>query len=1149
MCFGAQDQSRQSLTWSTAYWKSIEYSQKGDYKTAITYAEQAVRQAEKEFGKEDHQLTLVLEQLASLYSNQRFYAKAEPLLKRILAIDQKTFGTDHPDVATSLYSLATLYEKQGRYAEAEPLFRRALAIEEKAHSADQCVLASYLEDLARVYAFEGRFANAEPLLKRALVIEKKAHGADHPDVATALSDLATLYQAQIRYAEAEPLLKRALAIGEKTHGADHSYVASHLEHLGSLYLLEGRLADAEPLFKRALAIEEKAHGASHSVLASCLEGLASVYTERANYAEAESLYKRALVIAENTDGADSSEVGIALWDLAALCEKQGRYTEAELLFKRALAIEEKALGADRFMVPRCLNSLATLYVEEAHYAEAEPLYKRAIKIAENFFGVDHRDVAAYLGGLASLCELQGRYSEAEPLFKRALAINEKALGVNHPQVAMTLENLAMLYEHQNRYTEAEPLFKRAVAIEKIAHGPDHPDVLLMLNNLALSYLDQGRYAEAEPIFERGLAIDEQALRADHPVLATTLTDLGMLYLFENRYAEAEPLLKRALAIFEKVLGTDHPHVALLRDNLGLLYEDQDRYAEAEEMYLSSRQTYLRRIAKDFPSLSEREKTAFYRTLQTSFEGFDSFALRRMPQNPLVLGTLFNNQLDTKALLLRATTKVSQRIRESRDSLLIGKYNSWNERKEYLAKVYTLSIDERSAQAIRLDSLEQDANELEKELSEKSEQFAEEFDRKPVTWQDVKSTLHDGEAAIEIIRIRHFDKQWTDTVSYAALIVTTQTKDHPDIVVLQNGNELETVDLQRYRMSVKNHDSTKDSYDHYWARIAEKLKGIERIYISSDGVFNLINLATLQLPDGRFLLDTQDLRLVTNTRDLVGYRRSSSGQNQRAVSRADIFGRPDYSLEEGKQLQLAASYQPRQRGTNVESASLDSLNESVPDLPGTEVEVEGISKILQNHQWQVKTYLWDDALEEAVKAVESPRVLHIATHGYFEEDVSPTKGRGAVLKHTSSSVDLLGEMPERNPLLRSGLLFAGAGRKQSSKVASRLDDGILTAYEAMNLNLDSTELVVLSACETGLGEVKNGEGVYGLQRAFQVAGARTVMMSLWSVADEETQELMRMFYEKWLSGKDKHTAFREAQMEMKAKYSFPDYWGAFVMVGE
>jgi CHAT domain-containing protein len=177
------------------------------------------------------------------------------------------------------------------------------------------------------------------------------------------------------------------------------------------------------------------------------------------------------------------------------------------------------------------------------------------------------------------------------------------------------------------------------------------------------------------------------------------------------------------------------------------------------------------------------------------------------------------------------------------------------------------------------------------------------------------------------------------------------------------------------------------------------------------------------------------------------------------------------------------------------------------------------------------------------------VLHIATHGYFQEDVAPTEGHGATMLHSSEPVNLFGRVTGGNPLLRSGLLFAGAGRKHSFEDKNRIDDGILTAYEAMNLNLDSTELVVLSACETGLGEVKNGEGVYGLQRAFQVAGARTVMMSLWSVADKQTQELMRMFYEKWLSGEDKHQAFGEAQMELKAKYSAPYYWGAFVMVGE
>ena len=209
---------------------------------------------------------------------------------------------------------------------------------------------------------------------------------------------------------------------------------------------------------------------------------------------------------------------------------------------------------------------------------------------------------------------------------------------------------------------------------------------------------------------------------------------------------------------------------------------------------------------------------------------------------------------------------------------------------------------------------------------------------------------------------------------------------------------------------------------------------------------------------------------------------------------------------------------------------------------------------------MKIYTGDDALEDHLKESHKPNILHIATHGFFEKNVDVEKD----------------DKFFQNPLLRSGLMLTGAGHSLNKKLDEdadadldeldddddlslaeddsgldheSLEDGILTAYEAMSLNLDNTELVVLSACETGLGEIQNGEGVYGLQRAFKVAGARTIVMSLWNVNDQSTQLLMRNFYKHWLDTKDKHEAFRLAQEELRAEFPEPYFWGAFVIVGE
>ena len=208
------------------------------------------------------------------------------------------------------------------------------------------------------------------------------------------------------------------------------------------------------------------------------------------------------------------------------------------------------------------------------------------------------------------------------------------------------------------------------------------------------------------------------------------------------------------------------------------------------------------------------------------------------------------------------------------------------------------------------------------------------------------------------------------------------------------------------------------------------------------------------------------------------------------------------------------------------------------LPGTKTEVENIARIYQDLNQKPVVYTQNEALESAVKDVDNPKALHIATHGFFLEDLE--------LPETEQE-----DLYAQNPLLRSGVIMAGVNNFLTKEVdldALGGEDGVLTAYEAMNMNLSNTEIVVLSACETGLGTIKNGEGVYGLQRAFQIAGAKSMIMSLWSVDDDATQELMSAFYDNWRKTGDKKSAFQKAQMQVKEKYKYPFFWGAFVLVG-
>jgi CHAT domain-containing protein len=416
--------------------------------------------------------------------------------------------------------------------------------------------------------------------------------------------------------------------------------------------------------------------------------------------------------------------------------------------------------------------------------------------------------------------------------------------------------------------------------------------------------------------------------------------------------------------------------------------------------------------------------------------------------------------------------------------------------------------------------------LEKVLSTKSQLFASQHDKAKKSWIDVRNTLGDKEAAIEIIRIQK--KFRSDSVIYVALIVTNEMTDTPDFVVLGEGNKMESRWFNFYRNSIKFSIGNNISYDGYWLAISQKLDGIDRVYFSADGIYNKININTLWDPVKELsVIEDLELRIVSNTRELTEVHQV----NEDRPNTAEIYGFPDFNL--GAEFDDMGA-------VAVNRTSEYGFSKGIASLPGTKVEVEEIAKMLTENNWVGNIRTSAEATEDKFKNIDSPRLLHIATHGFFMNDIEYSDRD----QSSSSHNDL-----NANPLLRSGVLLTGSAKAMILDQKSDGEDGIVTAYEAMNLNLDNTEIVVLSACETGLGEVRNGEGVYGLQRAFIVAGAQNVIMSLWKVNDLTTQELMAGFYQRWLGGMDKFQAFKETQLALKNKYNDPYHWGSFVLLGK
>lgn len=993
-----------------------------------------------------------------------------------------------------------------------------------------------------------RFLDAAEMFEKSITAEEASSHPRLEKLALELNEAGYSYHSDGRYDKAESLYQRAVSISEKASGPEDPSVALSLNNLAAIYRTQGRHMKAEPLYQRVLSIVEKARGSDDPLFVLGLNNLAFLYTTQKRFFDAEPLYLRALSIYERVlgpIGPDHVAMANTLRNLAELYNAQGRYAEAEPYYKRALKIYENVLRPDRPEVLASFNALALFYYDQGRYAEAEPLFLRALTVATNVFGPMNPKVGRSLNNLALTYKVQGRYRGAEDCYKQALIINEKSLGPEHPEVAIILNNLASLYQRQQRFIDAEPLLKRALAINEKALGAADPATAQSLNELAELYANQGWEVEVESLLRRSLAIREKAFGGEHLEVANSLHNLAHHYEAQGRYRDAESLSRRALAIVEKKFGPAHPNVVICLKSLAALYEVQSRYAEAEPLFQQALNILRNQIHRNFPFMSEYERDKFYETINYNFEGFNSFVIRRSKDNPLICAEMYNNQLASKALLLNSVNRVRRIILDSGDQALMDAYKKWIAQKEFLARIYTLSNAEIVQQAIDKDSLELAADVTEKQLSHRSQAFTQATDTVSFTWRDIQKTLQPNEAAIEMVRFRWYRKTWTDTVYYAALIVTPETKDHPELVLLKNGNGLEG---KFYREYVKCRQSKNSlAYQQYWQPIKEKLKGITKVYFSPDGIYNQMNLNILSNPEtGVYVLDEIDIHLVTNTKDLLQFKKKKTMNQQ-----AELFGRPAYQMETQQLLAAAKPFQKHgEESWLSDQERAERGKAAFSDLPGTEKEVNDIGQLLQRHRWQVNVHLGKDALEEAVKAANNPAILHIATHGFFvQSDSTIFRKRGRPVTLIFADESHLSAPNGTNPMLRSGLLLAGAATYLNAEKKPDTEDGILTAYEAANLDLDNTELVVLSACETGLGEVENGEGVYGLQRAFKVSGAKTILMSLWKVDDTATQELMTSFYDTWLKTGNKRQAFRQAQQHIRDKYKLPEYWGAFVMVGE
>ncbi len=959
-------------------------------------------------------------------------------------------------------------------------------------------------------------------------VVSKEYSSVHSSYIETLSHIAVLSAENDEYLKAKNYLDEAQYLTRvKWDNTDIKYaeklgsLARLHTTLGNYTLSRGYIDEAKEILKKQNSIDEQ------RVYLSLLASEIPLLIVYGDYKEAESNYDDYLKIKEKNE-VPIADPGTLLEDVAELNLMLGRYEEVISKLDQAIEFKEVRYNSESRLMIKPLTLYARYHLTQGEYASAEKKARKALQIARNTYGDKSLKQVDPLRALAQLYKNIGDYPRSQQILKNVVDIQSAKLEEGHTDLGITYSEYALVkYLANDDKNEVEKYFKQAESIVGATLGSNNPYYAEILKNLAISKINAGEYEESINYLNVSSDIWKDKINKRNNLYSAEIDMLyGDISYFQREFKDAEKRYLDAAKKYESFFNDEHPEYLKAMSKLSrseYMREDYRNARKTIEEVLGKYQAFIREY---FPSLSEREKAKYWGTIKGDYEYYNSVLLAQKKMDDEMVGSMYNNALLTKSLLLNSSIKMKERIMSSGDEELIDLYLEWSNNKDRLTRTLAMSDEEIKEAGIDVGNLTFSLNSLEKQLVAKSSLFSETFDSRVTVWQEVQNAILPNDVALEIVRFRHFDQYFTDKIYYAVLGLSGQKNTTPSLVLLENGKEMETKNLTIYRNSMKFKIDDPASYQVYWEPLEKQFGGASTIFLSPDGVYNQINLESIKLPenDKTYVLDQENIILVNNTKDLF-FRKLKDKKVQEAKIAA-LYGNPKFYLD-------------TQPGIKIdEYGGQRATDEVISQLPGTELEIKELAEILGEDGWLTQNHMFDEATEGSIKSVNNPRIFHIATHGFFK-----------VESDTSGSKDLIAREITHNPLMRSGLLLKGAGDiLNTTEYNFNINDGILTAYEAMNLNLDQTELVVLSACETGLGAVEAGEGVFGLQRAFLVAGAKAVVMSLFKVSDDATQKLMVNFYKRWLKTGDARRSFVLAKQEIRDEYKDPIYWAPFVMIG-
>ncbi len=842
--------------------------------------------------------------------------------------------------------------------------------------------------------------------------------------------------------------------------------------------------------------------------------------------------------------ADQIEDSLSLTELRVLLDlsvEQGEVYDQALLDRYHQQALAAPLDSQKVHLIPSYNLLGLKLLNRGQYNEALNVYRQARDLAREWYGTKHDEYIDQLGSIAQVYKQIDLFEEALPLVEEGLNYHRQRVPTDTFTLLQAWKSYANLLAELDQLDESLANWEEILPLSEVVN-PDGMGHANTLYSIALLRERAGIFEETTAYFREAADIVGNRLNRKRGFVYSIIAGrLAHSYYKTGQLDSAIIISREAVDIAEEKYPEGNDRLALRWQELAIFLEADGQLAESEQALLESDYHNHLRIDRMFQTLSEMEQRGMLADVQAHGARMQSFALRH-PERSAVIGAAYNLQLIYKHLLLRNRRHLQQRLQQHPSPEVVAQFQEWEELYTLVGEQYALPAPRR---ANNFDSLSTRLAELESMLAFSSRDFRDE--RTTPSWQAVQTKLQEGEMAIEFAVVPYRSLQGkTDSVVYVAYLLQAGTQ-APVLVHLFSAEQFPSLRATRRIYQFAPESERPNLHQLIYQPLAPHLKDVQTIYYAMDGWLHRVNLGAIPVDESSLFADAYQLRQLSST-SLAG---SSAEQASEGLSSALLLGGVDFEhfpedLDQDSALGPATSSVAEVNPVaGSAAAAWRSLGGSDWNhLPWTETEVENIAQQLSAKAVDALLLSGISANETVLKAqlnqTRSPGILHLATHGYF----FPEQAEGVD--------DLSGFQSAKEPLIRSGLILGGANQYWRDGVLEEgRDDGIFTAYEIAQMDLSNTELVVLSACETGLGDIQDGEGVYGLQRAFKLAGARYVLMSLWSVPDRQTQEFMNTFYAHWLEEDMSIPAAYQATLQnLRASYRLPfnpTLWAGFILV--